>query len=133
MNRGLLAMGTHTHENPTSRVADPVAALRAVLALRPGAERVKSKTRRFAAAQALGLLSGDGWRAHHEKALADKLFDRDLADPNDPELARKIDTATADMLAYLHEHCRDRRSHPRGDLISRLAAVEADGEQLTDE
>lgn len=69
VNRGLLAMGTHTHENPTSRLADPVAALRAVLALQPGAERVKSKTRRFAAAQALGLLSGDGWRAHHEKAL----------------------------------------------------------------
>ncbi|MGH3776370.1 MAG: hypothetical protein ACRDRR_11665 [Pseudonocardiaceae bacterium] len=69
VNRGLQAMGTHTHENPTSRLADPVAALRAVLALRPGSERVKSKTRRFAAAQALGLLSGDGWRAHHEKAL----------------------------------------------------------------
>ncbi|MGQ0715999.1 MAG: hypothetical protein ACT4NP_01570 [Pseudonocardiales bacterium] len=69
VNRGLQAMGTDAHENPTSRLADPVAALRAVLALRPGSERVKSKTRRFAAAQALGLLSGDGWRAHHEKAL----------------------------------------------------------------
>jgi cytochrome P450 len=67
------------------------------------------------------------------RSWADRLFDRDLADPNDPELARKIDAATADMLAYLHEHCRDRRSHPRGDLISRLAAVEADGERLTDE
>lgn len=69
VNCGLEAMETHTHENPTSRLADPVAALRAVLALRPGAERVKSKTRRFAAAQALGLLSGDGWRAHYERAL----------------------------------------------------------------
>jgi hypothetical protein len=49
--------------------ADPVKALRAALALRPGSERVKSKTRRTAAAQAMGLLSGDGWRAHHEKAL----------------------------------------------------------------
>lgn len=69
VNHGLEVMGSHRHENPTSRLADPVAALRAVLALRPGTERVKSKTRRFAAAQALGLLSGDGWRAHHEKAL----------------------------------------------------------------
>jgi hypothetical protein len=55
--------------------ADPVKALRAALALRPGSERIKSKTRRTAAAQALGLLSGDGWRAHHEKPLL-----RDLAD-----------------------------------------------------
>lgn len=69
VNRGLLAMAADTYENPTNRLADPVKALRAVLALRPGAERIKSKTRRLAAAQALGLLSGDGWRAHHEKAL----------------------------------------------------------------
>lgn len=69
VNRGLRAMSADTHEIPTNRLADPVKALRAVLALRPGAERVKSKTRRLAAAQALGLLSGDGWRAHHEKAL----------------------------------------------------------------
>ncbi|MGH3885763.1 MAG: hypothetical protein ACRDSZ_04195 [Pseudonocardiaceae bacterium] len=69
VNRGLQAMATPTHDNPASRLADPVAALRAVLALRPGTERVKSKTRRLAAAQALGLLSSDGWRAHHEKAL----------------------------------------------------------------
>jgi cytochrome P450 len=67
------------------------------------------------------------------RSWADKLFDRDMADPNDPQLARKIDDATADMLAYLHEHCRDRRAHPQEDLISLLATVEADGERLTDE
>jgi hypothetical protein len=76
VNRGLAAMAA---ESPDARLprlaADPVKALRAALALRPGSERVKSKTRRTAAAQALGLLSGDGWRAHHEKALL-----RDLAD-----------------------------------------------------
>jgi hypothetical protein len=87
VNCGLQAMGTPMHENPTSRLADPVAALRAVLALRPGAERVKSKTRRFAAAQALGLLSGDGWRAHHEKAL---LLD----------LAKAIHAIEVDSLAF---------------------------------
>ncbi|MDQ4031568.1 MAG: cytochrome P450 [Actinomycetota bacterium] len=64
---------------------------------------------------------------------ADGLFKQDTADPNDPELARKIDEATADMLAYLGEHCADRRAHPQDDLISRLAAVEVDGERLSDE
>ena len=67
------------------------------------------------------------------RAWADRLFDRDVADPNDPDLARKIDDATADMLAYLGEHCADRRANPRQDLISRLATVEADGERLSDE
>lgn len=69
VNRGLLDMTAQTHDESANRFADPVKALRAVLALRPGSERVKSKTRRLAAAEALGLLSGDGWRAHHEKAL----------------------------------------------------------------
>jgi cytochrome P450 len=64
---------------------------------------------------------------------ADRLFKQDTNDPNDPELARKIDEATADMLAYLGEHCADRRAHPQDDLISRLAAVEAEGERLSDE
>jgi cytochrome P450 len=64
---------------------------------------------------------------------ADRLFKQDTNDPNDPELARKIDEVTADMLAYLGEHCADRRAHPQDDLISRLAAVEADGERLSDE
>lgn len=69
VNCGLLTMASHADGNATNRMADPVKALRTVLALRPGTERVKSKTRRLAAAQAMGLLSGDGWRAHHEKAL----------------------------------------------------------------
>jgi cytochrome P450 len=67
------------------------------------------------------------------RTWADRLFNRDVVDPNDPELAREIDEATADMLAYLREHCADRRAHPRQDLISRLATVEVDGERLSDE
>lgn len=67
------------------------------------------------------------------RAWADRLFNRDIADPNDPKLAREIDEATADMLAYLREHCSDRRANPRQDLISRLATVEADGERLSDD
>lgn len=75
VNKGLAAMTAPPDEGMRRLAsADPVKALRAVLALRPGSERVKSKTRRTAAAQAMGLLSGDGWRAHHEKALL-----RDLA------------------------------------------------------
>jgi cytochrome P450 len=66
------------------------------------------------------------------RSWADKLFDQDTADPNDPELARKVDEGTADMVAYLGEHCADRRARPRKDLISRLAEVEADGERLSD-
>lgn len=75
--RGLAAMTALPSDEGLPRVAaaDPVKALRVALALRPGSERVKSKTRRTAAAQAMGLLSGDGWRAHHEKALL-----RDLAE-----------------------------------------------------
>lgn len=70
VNKGLAAMSAQPGEGmPRMASADPVKALRAALALRPGSERVKSKTRRTAAAQAMGLLSGDGWRAHHEKAL----------------------------------------------------------------
>jgi cytochrome P450 len=63
---------------------------------------------------------------------AERLFGGEIADPTDPELGKKIDEATADMLAYLLVHCRDRRAHPREDLISKLATVEADGERLTD-
>jgi hypothetical protein len=86
VNHGLAAMtaAPSTTGLPSPRAADPVKALRAALALRPGSERVKSKTRRAAAAQAMGLLSGDGWRAHHEKPLL-----RDLA-----AVICALDTAT---------------------------------------
>jgi cytochrome P450 len=67
------------------------------------------------------------------RTWADKLLTLDVVDPNDPELAQKIDEATEELLAYLHEHCADRRARPREDLISRLAAVEADGQRLTNE
>jgi cytochrome P450 len=81
-------------------------------------------------AELLGLPASD---RELFRIWADRLFEREDVDPNDPELAQQIDDATADMLAYLREHCRDRRAHPREDLISKLAGVEADGERLTDE
>ncbi len=82
-------------------------------------------------AELLGLPTAD---RELFRTWADKLLTAlDVVDPNDPQLARKIDEATAELLAYLHEHCTDRRAHPRKDLISRLATVEADGQRLTDE
>jgi cytochrome P450 len=82
-------------------------------------------------AELLGLPTSD---RELFRTWADKLLTAlDQADPNDPQLAQNIDEATADMLAYLHEHCVDRREHPREDLISRLATVEANGQRLTDE
>jgi hypothetical protein len=75
VNRGLDTMaGGPGGTGLPHPAAGPVMALRAALALRPGSERVKSGTRRAAAARAMGLLSADGWRAHHEKPLL-----RDLA------------------------------------------------------
>jgi cytochrome P450 len=81
-------------------------------------------------AELLGLPASD---RELFRTWADGVFDLQVEDPNDPELTQKIDDAAADMLAYLHEHCQDRRAHPRGDLISELATVEANGERLTDE
>jgi hypothetical protein len=48
---------------------DPAAALAKALALRPGSEMIVAKTRRQAAAEAMQLISSDGWRSHHEKPL----------------------------------------------------------------
>lgn len=63
-----------------------------------------------------------------------KMLDLAKFDPtDDPQLAQTIDDATADLHAYLRQHCRDRRAHTRQDLVSKLAAVEVDGERLTDE
>lgn len=81
-------------------------------------------------AELLGLPPGD---RELFRTWADKLFTLDVVDPNDPELERKLDEATEELLAYLHEHCADRRAHPRQDLISRLTTAEADGQRLTDD
>jgi cytochrome P450 len=81
-------------------------------------------------AELLGLPATDHDLFH---TWADKLLTLDVADPNDPQLARKLDEATTELLAYLQQHCVDRRKHPRQDLISRLTTVEADDQHLTDD
>ncbi|MGH3718232.1 MAG: cytochrome P450 [Pseudonocardiaceae bacterium] len=67
------------------------------------------------------------------RTWADKLLTPDVVDPHDPEFERKIDEASEELLAYLREHCADRRAHPREDLISKLVTAEVDGRRLTDE
>ncbi|HET9254362.1 MAG TPA: cytochrome P450 [Pseudonocardiaceae bacterium] len=67
------------------------------------------------------------------RSWADRLFNQQVSDPRDPELAQKIENNTKDMLAYLREHCQDRRANPRQDLISGLVGVRVDGERLTDD
>jgi hypothetical protein len=121
VNRGLAAMAAGTSDEGLPRpAADPVKALRVALALRPGSERVKSKTRRTAAAQAMGLLSGDGWRAHHEKGLL-----RDLADA-----ICALDAASPEIT--LHSSAPDREAANPG--ITRFYAdfvdIQGDWEDL---
>ena len=81
-------------------------------------------------AELLGLPASD---RELFRSWADKLLTLDIDGPDDPQFERKLDEASAELLAYLHEHCLDRRAQPREDLISRLATVEADGQRLTDE
>jgi cytochrome P450 len=55
------------------------------------------------------------------------------ADPGAPDFVEVFRAATAEMDAYLLEHCRRRRVAPTDDLISRLATAEVDGQRLDDE
>jgi cytochrome P450 len=66
------------------------------------------------------------------RAWATRLFDLSVEDPTDPELMARVKEAMAEMRAYLLQACLDRRARSRGDLISKLATAEVDGERLTD-
>ncbi|MET8141724.1 cytochrome P450 [Sphaerisporangium sp. NPDC005288] len=50
-----------------------------------------------------------------------------------PEYADLLEQVTKDMADYLLQHCRDRRLHPRDDLISALCTAEVDGERLSED
>ncbi len=80
-------------------------------------------------AELLGLPIGD---RELFRAWAARLFDMTVADPNDPDFMPLVEEAMAEMRSYLLQACLDRRAHPRGDLISKLATAEVDGERLTD-
>lgn len=51
--------------------------------------------------------------------------------PSD-EYARRATRASADFCAYLRDLVRERRAHPRADLISELAQVAEAGDRLTE-
>ena len=53
---------------------------------------------------------------------------------NPPEAsARRAVAASLEFSAYLHDLARERRAHPRDDLISGLAQVSAEGDRLTED
>jgi len=81
-------------------------------------------------AELLGLPAAD---RELFRTWADGLFSMQVDDPTDPELGPRIDAAMADITAYLAGHCRDRRAHPREDLMSALVTAEIDGRRLDDE
>jgi erythromycin 12 hydroxylase len=80
-------------------------------------------------AEMLGLPATDRPRF---RSWAEGLFEMQVDDPTDPELAPRVASAVAEMSAYLVEHCRDRRNRARADLISALVAAEVDGRRLDD-
>ncbi|CAL9427401.1 Erythromycin C-12 hydroxylase [Actinosynnema sp. ALI-1.44] len=67
------------------------------------------------------------FRAWADRLLTTRLDYRDAA-----ASAAAHERATGELHAYLLEHCRDRRTRPRDDLITALVAAEADGRRLDD-
>lgn len=81
-------------------------------------------------ADLIGLPSQDhalfrGW--------ADGLLSFEAGDLQGEDLVKAIDAAGAELIAYLREHYRRRRAHPRDDLFSRLATAEVEGRTLTED
>ncbi|WP_457034054.1 cytochrome P450 [Kitasatospora sp. P5_F3] len=64
---------------------------------------------------------------------ADDMFSLSFDTAFDPELPKAIDAAAAPMIAYLHEHVRERRRNGKEDLISDLVGARVDGQHLDDE
>ncbi|HEY0700751.1 MAG TPA: cytochrome P450 [Micromonospora sp.] len=67
------------------------------------------------------------------RVWADRIFDPEVDASADPESDNSIQGRVAPMQNYFHEHVRERRKHPREDLISALVTSELDGERLDDE
>ena len=80
-------------------------------------------------AELLGLPASD--RAYFAQC-ADRLLAIHVDDPNDPELMVRFQAAMGALGDYLREHVRDRRSHPRTDLVTDLVTAEVDGSRLSD-
>jgi cytochrome P450 len=81
-------------------------------------------------AELLGVPASDRGLFHQ---WADHLLGMGRADFRTEEFAKIVEEGLREMDAYLLAHCRDRRQHPRDDLISDLVTAEVDGERLDDE
>ncbi|NGO72119.1 cytochrome P450 [Streptomyces sp. SB3404] len=81
-------------------------------------------------AELLGVSDGD--RAFF-RASAEAVLAIDSVDLGDPEFVRSAEEAQRGLTDYMLDQVRQRRTHPRADLISRLAAAELNGELLDDE
>ncbi|MFI9843062.1 cytochrome P450 [Nonomuraea sp. NPDC051941] len=64
------------------------------------------------------------------RTWSDRLMSLQVPDFADPSLAGRVAAAMAEMNDYLREHCADRRTRPRDDLLTRLVHAEIDGERL---
>ena len=81
-------------------------------------------------AELLGIPPGD---RDLFRTWSDRLMSLQVPDFTDPSLARRVAEAMAEMNAYLREHCAERRTRPRDDLLSRLVHAEVDGARLEEE
>jgi cytochrome P450 len=67
------------------------------------------------------------------RTWADRLVALQVDDPTKADLGKVVGGAMREMGEFLMEHVKDRKVHPRDDLISELLAAEVDGERLRDE
>src|SRR5262245_12151085 len=81
-------------------------------------------------AELLGVPIGDRALFHR---WADHLLSMPRPDPRSESFGSTVAEALREMDAYLLAHCRARRQHPGGDLISALVTAEVDGRRLDDE
>jgi cytochrome P450 len=63
---------------------------------------------------------------------ADALLTRDSADPLDRAQLTKAKAQLSNFYDYLQEHVAQRRTRPRGDLLTHLVDAQIDGERLSD-
>lgn len=63
---------------------------------------------------------------------ADALLTRDSADPLDRAQLTKAKAQLSNFYYYLQEHVAQRRTRPRGDLLTNLVDAQIDGERLSD-
>ncbi|MET9239204.1 cytochrome P450 [Nonomuraea sp. NPDC003709] len=64
------------------------------------------------------------------RTWSDRLMSLQVSDFANPLPAQRVAAAMAEMNDYLREHCADRHTRPRDDLLTHLVHAEIDGERL---